>query len=398
MSETSERPASAQRPGTGAQPDGSEGGADAATIPVAGMTCAGCADNVHLALSQVEGVARVEVDVEQSVARVQRAAEGGPDEAALRAAVEGIGYDTREPSAEEAGAEAASRRWKPLAAVGVLLAALVLGMVAFRSVSDAYDAAGTLAQLNAVFDEVSLVALGLALVIGLVVAFAPSSLAMAPAIMGYISTTGAGSARRAAGLSALFLGGMLVTNMVVGALFALGGKAVMSTVSANLPVWYSVVAVVLVVMALVLLGVWRPRLPSWRPSVPSLAGRAGGSDGGGGQAGGGDAAGGRRRAGGALALGVPFGLMACPSCTPLLMPLALGAAATANPVYGAGLLGVFALGRGVPMVVLGTFTGTLQGGGSLARSATIIQRVVGVLLLAAAAWFVVSALTFAGAL
>lgn len=36
-----------------------ESPASAATIPVSGMTCAGCADNVQLALSQVRDVGTV---------------------------------------------------------------------------------------------------------------------------------------------------------------------------------------------------------------------------------------------------------------------------------------------------------------------------------------------------
>lgn len=374
------------------QPQGSGDGeppAGVATVPVSGMTCAGCADNVQVALSQVRGVGTVEVDVERGEARVQPAAEtaGGLDEAELRAAVERIGYDAT-PGPPEASSRTAG--WKPWMVAGLVALALAAGVVAFRSVNAVYETAGTLQQLNGVFDEVSVLAFGLAALIGLVVAFAPSSLAMAPAIMGYVSTSGTSSTRRAAGLSGLFLLGMLLTNIVLGALFAFGGKAVMQAVGARAWVWYSVAAVLLVVMALILLGVWRPWLPSYRPRLPGLGSRADG-----------DALPGRARggrAGGAFALGVPFGLMACPACTPLLMPLALGAAATGEPLYGAALLGVFGLGRAVPMVVLGTFTGTLQAGGSLARTAMVIQRVMGVALLVAAGWFVWSALYFVGVL
>lgn len=355
------------------------------------MTCAGCADNVQVALSQVRGVGTVEVDVERGEARVQPAAEtaGGLDEAELRAAVERIGYDTT-PGPPEASSRTAG--WKPWMVAGLVALALAAGVVAFRSVNAVYETAGTLQQLNGVFDEVSVLAFGLAALIGLVVAFAPSSLAMAPAIMGYVSTSGTSSTRRAAGLSGLFLLGMLLTNIVLGALFAFGGKAVMQAVGARAWVWYSVAAVLLVVMALILLGVWRPRLPSYRPRLPGVGSRADDGDALPGRARGG-------RAGGAFALGVPFGLMACPACTPLLMPLALGAAATGEPLYGAALLGVFGLGRGVPMVVLGTFTGsTLQAADSLARTAMVIQRVMGVALLVAAGWFVWSALYFVGVL
>lgn len=375
----------AQHPSDGESPTG------VATIPVTGMTCAGCADNVQVALSQVHGVGTVEVDVDRGEARVQAAAEaaGGLDEAELRAAVERIGYVAAAPSPDRSARQAGRRPW---VMAGLVVVALVAGVAAFRSVNAVYETAGTLQQLNGVFDEVSVLAFGLAALIGLVVAFAPSSLAMAPAIMGYVSTSGTSSTRRAGGLSALFLLGMLLTNIALGALFALGGKAVMQAVGARAWVWYGVVAVLLVVMALILLGVWRPRLPSYRPSLPGLRRRDGGGDPVSARAGEG-------RAGGAFALGVPFGLMACPACTPLLMPLALGAAATGEPVYGAALMGVFGLGRGVPMVVLGTFTGTLQaGGGSLARTATVIQRILGVVLLVAAGYFVWSALYFVGVL
>jgi cytochrome c-type biogenesis protein len=368
------------------------------TFAVSGMTCSGCADNVEVALSQVRGVGTVEVDPDRGQARVRPAdAAQAPDEAELRAAVERIGYGTAAPApdarqapegpqAPESGAPR-RHRW----AMGALVAlALAAGVLAFRSVNAAYGAAGALQQLNAVFDEVSLVAFALAGVIGLVVAFAPSSLAMAPAIMGYVSTSGTSSTRRAGGLSLLFLAGMLLTNMVLGVLFALGGKAVMQAIGSRVWIWYGVVAVLLLAMALILLGVWRPRLPSYRPNIPGLRGktateRAGRS-----------VLAGRGRAGGAFALGVPFGLMACPACTPLLMPLALGAAATADPLYGAALLGVFGLGRGVPVVLLGTCTSALSAGGSLARGAAVVQRMLGVVLLVAVGYFVWSALWFIG--
>ena len=63
---------------------------------------------------------------------------------------------------------------------------------------------------------------------------------------------------------------------------------------------------------------------------------------------------------GASLRGLPFGLIACPACTPLLLPVARGAAAAGNALYGAALMGAFSLGRGIPLVVLGTSTSAFQ--------------------------------------
>lgn len=350
------------------------------TVPVAGMTCAGCADNVHTALSHLDGVSGAEVDLAGGQAHVH----GDGDvltTAEVRAAVERLGYRCSPPDDEES----ASRR-RPLLVVGGLVALLLAGVVAFQVVVDAVQTAELLGGLTVdFFATASLATMGFALLLGVIVAFAPSTLAMAPAVMGYIAAARAGSLGRAALWSVLFLAGMLAANMGVGAMLGLGGQAAIRTVTTNLPLWFTLVAVVLVPMGLVLLGVWRPRLPRVTPRLSRLGGAAG-------------PRGRFRGPGGAVLLGVPFGFMACPSCTPLLFPVALGAAATGDPVYGATLMGVFALGRGVPLVVLGTFTGALQAGGALARWATAAQRIIGVLLLAAAAWFGYSALVYTGVL
>lgn len=352
---------------------GADPGGDAAqaTIPVWGMTCDSCADNVHRALSHLDGVGRVDVDLAEARA-VVHGSSAALDDATLQAAVERIGYATTPPT-PPAGSRLA--RWKPLGSVAVAVVAVLAGVVLFRLASGAYRAPEAIEGLNGVFSTVTPMALGLALVIGLLVAFAPSTLAMAPAVMGYVSAGEEGSTRRAVALSAVFLGGLLLATMGVGALFALGGSAAIRAVSARLPLWYGLLAVVLVAMAGVLLGGWQPSLPGFVPRLPRTGGYVG-----------------------AFLLGVPFGLTACPSCTPLLLPLAVGAGATGDPVYGAGLLGLFGLGRGVPLLLLGTLTGSLQTRQRVARWRATAERVVGVLLLVAAGWFAVSALTYAGLL
>jgi cytochrome c-type biogenesis protein len=332
-------------------------------LPVYGMTCDGCATTVRFELGRVEGVSDVDVDVAKSRAVVT----GKPerlDEGALRARVEQLGYHLQ-PSARAPGDRPGGRRLMALAAgAGVLAVIGVLGTLSFRQASNLYLVADTLQRLTGTFSEISAAGLGLALLFGVIVAFAPSTYAMAPAVMGYVTGAGTTSTRQAAGLSSAFVGGVVAVDAVVGALFALGGAAAMRFFTARLPVWYAIITIVLVLLGLINLRVWRPKLPSYVPRPRTTGG-----------------------AGGAFALGVPFGLMACPSCTPLLLPVALGAAATGQPWYGAALMAAFALGRGVPLVVLGTFTGAFKAGSGASRWVPRLERAVGVLLLAGAAWF-----------
>lgn len=59
-----------------------------ATYTVAGMTCNGCVNKVTAAVTAVEGVTDVDVDVSTGALEVA----GAVDDAAIRAAIAEIGY------------------------------------------------------------------------------------------------------------------------------------------------------------------------------------------------------------------------------------------------------------------------------------------------------------------
>ena len=63
---------------------------------------------------------------------------------------------------------------------------------------------------------------------------------------------------------------------------------------------------------------------------------------------------------GTLALGLVSGLVASQCATPVLAAILTYVMAEAALVYGASLLFVYALGRGVPVVLAGTFAGALK--------------------------------------
>jgi len=61
-------------------------------LPVTGMTCGGCAASVERALTRIEGVTEVRVELAENRAYV--ATDGSVDRAALVAAVKRAGYGT----------------------------------------------------------------------------------------------------------------------------------------------------------------------------------------------------------------------------------------------------------------------------------------------------------------
>jgi cytochrome c-type biogenesis protein len=90
---------------------------------------------------------------------------------------------------------------------------------------------------------------------------------------------------------------------------------------------------------------------------------------------------------GALALGLVSGLVASQCATPVLAAILTYVMAKGALVYGATLLFVYALGRGVPVVLAGTFTGALKGMQSLGRWSPIIERFSGIFVLAVGFYF-----------
>ncbi|MFC5973730.1 heavy-metal-associated domain-containing protein [Halomarina salina] len=61
------------------------------TIPVAGMSCNGCEENVKNALRNLEGVTRIEADHETDT--VELVAEDDVADDDIEAAIENAGYD-----------------------------------------------------------------------------------------------------------------------------------------------------------------------------------------------------------------------------------------------------------------------------------------------------------------
>lgn len=215
-----------------------------------------------------------------------------------------------------------------------------------------------------VLQDGSLLAYLLVFLGGLVTSIGPCNVAMIPLIVGYVGGAGDLSRRRSFALSLTFATGLALTFMALGVVASLVGGLIGGTSR----IWYYAVAAVCILIALHMWGAIR---------LPEIAGLA------------------RLRERitlrgipGALALGLVSGLVASQCATPVLAAILTYVMARQGAlVYGAALLFVYALGRGVPVVLAGTFTGALKQLRSLGRWSAVIEKASAVIILGVGLYF-----------
>jgi len=202
---------------------------------------------------------------------------------------------------------------------------------------------------------------------GVLVSFTPCIYPVLPVTVGYIGSRAIGSRRRAFLLSGAYAVGMASTYAAIGMAAALTGR-VFGEVTAH-PLSYLVLGNVCILLALSLFDVFHFPTPAFLSRPPGEGGGAVG----------------------AFLVGMVSGVVVGPCTAPVLGGLLLYAGTSGHPVFGATLLFVFALGMGLPVVALGTFTGLLA---RLPRWGTWllkVQRGFGVLLLLAGEYLLLEA-------
>ena len=203
----------------------------------------------------------------------------------------------------------------------------------------------------------SLVAFALVFFGGVVTSIGPCNVAMVPLVVGYVGGSTSLSRGRSFALSLSFTVGLAITFMLLGVVATLIGGLIGGTSR----LWYYVVAVICFIIGLQLLGLLELRAPLW---LGDLRGRVS-----------------VRGIPGALLLGLVSGLVASQCATPVLATvLAYVTTQEGALFYGASLLFVYALGRGVPIVLAGTFTGALKQLRSLSPLSGLIEKVSGVII------------------
>jgi len=190
---------------------------------------------------------------------------------------------------------------------------------------------------TAILNQGPLMAFGLVFLGGIVTSVGPCNLATVPLLVGYVGGTATPGRGRAFTLSLGFAVGLATTFMLLGVAGALVGKGL-----SGLTEWgYYLLAAVCFLLALVMLGALDIQIPT---KITQLRTRVG-----------------WRGSPGAFALGLVSGLVASQCATPVLLAILTYVMVQQAAIgYGAALLFVYALGRGVPIVLAGTFTGALK--------------------------------------
>lgn len=230
---------------------------------------------------------------------------------------------------------------------------------------------GTIASRLAAGDVGGIAAFLAAFAGGLVAGLGPCVLPTLPAVFGYVTGTvscdPAGEPPKVRlglglGLSAVFVLGMSLVFVAIGALAAVVGHALMFGTWAHYLVAAACVAIAFQMLGIVDLRVDRLNrvLPTHRPPYRGFAG--------------------------ALLFGMLFGLVASPCSTPVLAAIATIAATTGSAVRGGALLFVYGLGKGVPPLALGIASGSFGVMRRMPGATPWLTRLGGAGLLGAAAY------------
>lgn len=206
-------------------------------------------------------------------------------------------------------------------------------------------------------------------VLGLALAFTPCVLPMLPILSSIIFGTQGGRAiskGRASILALAYVLGMALIYALAGVLMAALGGSVQRALQS--PVALAIFALLLLVLSGSLFGLYDLRLPhSWSQYIDRLAGRQKGGS-----------------VLGAFALGGISTLVASPCITAPLAGVLAFIAQTGSMSLGAGLLFVMALGMGLPLLLIAVEARILIP--STGIWMIWLQRTLGVLLVATAAW------------
>jgi len=204
------------------------------------------------------------------------------------------------------------------------------------------------------------------LLFGLLLAFTPCVFPMYPILAGALAREGDGlTARRGFVLSAIYAVALASAFAVLGAVAGWSGQNLQMVLQS--PLTTGILAGIFVVLALSMFGLFELQLPTALTSwAAARSGRMGGS----------------KRS--VALLGFSSVLIVGPCVTVPLAGALLYIAQTGNVALGAGALFMLGIGKGLPLIVLGTL-----GGGALPRAGAWMQdvkRVFGFGFLATAIW------------
>jgi thiol:disulfide interchange protein DsbD len=198
---------------------------------------------------------------------------------------------------------------------------------------------------------------------GLALNLTPCVYPVIPLTVSFFGGQGQGTGRRVFGLAAIYVLGMATMYSALGVAAALSGKLFGSALQS--PWVLGGVAIVLVLLALSMFGLYDIRMPSsWMQKTGARSGAAG-----------------------AYAMGLLVGIVAAPCVGPFVLGLLAFVAARQDAVMGFLFFFVLSLGLGLPYLFLAAFSGNLARLPRAGEWMEGVKKIFGWVLLAMAAYF-----------
>jgi cytochrome c-type biogenesis protein len=211
-------------------------------------------------------------------------------------------------------------------------------------------------------------AMGIAFVAGILSSFTPCVYPIIPVFVSYIGSRSGGSRMNGFSLSVAYVIGLATVYALLGAVAGLTGGIfgqVQSSFWAQL-----LIANILLLFGLSMFDVFQIHIPSIGPRRQLTESRG---------------------LVGAFVFGAVSGLIASPCTAPVVGVMLTLIAERQNPAFGTWLMFIYACGLGLPLVVLGTFTGLLA---SLPRAGAwmnTVKKVFGIAFIILAQYYLIQA-------
>ncbi|WP_366923576.1 cytochrome c biogenesis protein CcdA [Metallumcola ferriviriculae] len=203
-------------------------------------------------------------------------------------------------------------------------------------------------------DQISLATFILIYIGGVLTSISPCIISMMPVLVAYIGGYGEASKARGFVLALAFTVGLATTFSIFGLI-----AGTMGTIFGRVgDGWYYFMAVVAIAMGLNLMGFYQIKWPALNIVAPK-----------------------KRGIGGAYLVGLFFGTVATACSTPILAVILAFVATNGQMADGAALLFVYGLGQGVPLLVVGTFTGLVKKLTALQKWGQWINIISGLILI-----------------
>lgn len=211
--------------------------------------------------------------------------------------------------------------------------------------------------LSQMLQSYSVLAILLVFAGGIITSLGPCNISMIPLLMAYVSGTSNVNKVRSFWLSLSFTLGTSTTFALLGVIAAIIG-GVFGTSKLFLIYLASVICIL---VGLKMLGVISFQLPSFSSKILRKPNQQGVLP--------------------AFFLGLTIGLAGSQCGTPVLFAILSLVMSKGKIIYGALLLFLYGLGRGVPVIIAGTFTGIAKGLPGLAKWSRVFEQFAGIVLI-----------------